>query len=276
MGKRLINGELTESDLFLDLSSEEQCLYFHSCLYADDEGFIKNPKSVCRIIGVDYSVCEALIQKGFYISFTSGVLVVTHWFFHNTIRKDRMKETIFSEEKKYLIKSETGIYNVLKNNDDNQLTTNCQPSVLPIIIINSIYNIIYNTNNNIISNTNRITCSEIASDSEQQPGTSETIVYSLPLKDGSMFDITSEEYDKYMSLYPNVDVMQAFRNMQGWLESHISMKKTRRDIKAFITGWLQKDQKEATTGSQKTSVYAGKKTKMKTMIEESNIFLEDC
>lgn len=233
--RRLFNGELTESDLFLDLSFEQQCLYFHSCLYADDEGFIKNPKSICRTIGVDYKECEELINKGFYIAFTSGVIVVTHWFLHNKIRKDRMKATVFLDEKNYLFKSENGVYNVVKYDDVNQVSTECQPSVRPIYNINSIYNII---NNNII-NTN-IVSSELSNSSEQEE--CEPYIIELPLNDGTMYKVTASDYDKYITLYPSIDIMQELRNMRGWLDANPKKQKTNKGIGRFINGWLQRSQ----------------------------------
>ena len=241
--KRLINGELTESDLFLDLTLEQQNLYFHSCLYADDEGFIKNPKSICRTIGVNFSECEELIKKGFYISFTTGVIVITHWFLHNKVRKDRMKETMFLEEKSYLSKSENGIYNLFKKESDNQLSTNCQPTVCPIYNINTIYNIITITNDNINDNTNNV-CSELQNSSDQQENTSEPYVIALPLNDKTMHYVTTGDYEKYISFYPAVDVMQELRNMKGWLDAHPRKLKTRSGIKTFINNWLRKDQEK--------------------------------
>lgn len=269
--KRLINGELTESDLFLDLSVQQQNLYFHSCLYADDEGFIKNPKSICRTIGVDYSECEELIEKGFYISFTSGVIVITHWFLHNKVRKDRMKETMFLEEKSYLVKSDNGIYNVIRKSNDNQLTTNCQPTVCPIYKnnINNIYSIIDNISINTNSNTNNV-CSELSNSSEQEEADPDTIVISLPLNDGTEHDVTVRDYEKYVSLYPSVDIMQELRNMVGWCDSNPKKLKTRSGIRKFITNWLQKNQNDNGAVQNGSSNNNMKRSKMQEAKEEVN------
>lgn len=67
-------------------------------------------------------------------------------------------------------------------------------------------------------------------------------VAQLPLNDGSIFDVTEEDYAKWSALYPSVDVMQALRSMAGWLDAKPERRKTRRGIRAFITSWLSRDQ----------------------------------
>lgn len=67
-------------------------------------------------------------------------------------------------------------------------------------------------------------------------------VFSLPLNDGTEHPVTKEDYDKYVDLYPSVDVMQQLRNMYGWLDSHKNRRKTKRGVKGFITTWLAKEQ----------------------------------
>ena len=70
----------------------------------------------------------------------------------------------------------------------------------------------------------------------------EPIVYELELNDGSMYGIPQSDYDKYVDLYPAVDVMQQFRNMTGWIYSNPNKRKTRKGIKKFINGWLSREQ----------------------------------
>lgn len=67
---------------------------------------------------------------------------------------------------------------------------------------------------------------------------------SIILKDESFYNITEEELNVYSHLYPNVDLDQEIRNMQGWCLSNPSKRKTKSGIKRFINGWLSKAQKD--------------------------------
>ena len=68
------------------------------------------------------------------------------------------------------------------------------------------------------------------------------IFCTLPLNDGSEFEVTQELVAELVPLYPNVDVLQALRAMKGWLIGNQKRRKTRRGIKAFITSWLSREQ----------------------------------
>lgn len=67
-------------------------------------------------------------------------------------------------------------------------------------------------------------------------------VISLPLNDGTFFDVSENDRAKWSQLYPNVDVLQQLRNMAGWCDANPSKRKTRVGIKRFITSWLAKEQ----------------------------------
>lgn len=75
----------------------------------------------------------------------------------------------------------------------------------------------------------------------------EPVVYELELNDGSMYGIPQSDYDKYVELYPAVDIMQQFRNMTGWIDSNPHKRKTRRGVKQFITNWLSREQDKGGT-----------------------------
>jgi len=106
-----------------------QALYFHLSMRADDEGFINNPKKVMRMIGANQNELEILLAKRYLLSFESGVVVIKHWKMHNAIRQDRLKKTMYEEEKAQLSTKENGAYtdNIkpLQPND-NQVTDKCQ------------------------------------------------------------------------------------------------------------------------------------------------------
>jgi hypothetical protein len=67
-------------------------------------------------------------------------------------------------------------------------------------------------------------------------------VISLPLNDGTFFDVSENDRAKWSQLYPNVDVLQQLRNMAGWCDANPSKRKTRNEIKRFITSWLAREQ----------------------------------
>lgn len=67
-------------------------------------------------------------------------------------------------------------------------------------------------------------------------------VISLPLNDGTFFDVSENDRAKWSQLYPNVDVLQQLRNMAGWCDANPVKRKTRGGIKRFITAWLAREQ----------------------------------
>ena len=90
---------ITESDEFLELSKTSQCLYLHLCMYADDDGFMNNAKTIIRAIGASQSDFDELKQNGYIMEFSSGVILITHWKIHNYIQKDRYRPTTFTNER---------------------------------------------------------------------------------------------------------------------------------------------------------------------------------
>lgn len=67
-------------------------------------------------------------------------------------------------------------------------------------------------------------------------------VISLPLNDGTFFDVLENDRSKWSQLYPNVDVLQQLRNMAGWCDANPTKRKTRGGIKRFIIAWLAREQ----------------------------------
>lgn len=96
--KRMFTQKIIDSDPFLDMPLSTQALYFHLNMRADDDGFVNNPKRICRTIGASEDDLKLLIVKRFAIGFESGVLVIKHWRMHNTLRKDRYNPTQYQEE----------------------------------------------------------------------------------------------------------------------------------------------------------------------------------
>ena len=115
--RRLFTAQIVESDSFISMSLAAQCLYLHYCINADDDGFIKNPRSILRMISTDESKQEELsgafdelIKNSFVIEFNDGVIVIKHWHIHNMLRKDRYKETEYTEQRDKLYIKANGSY----------------------------------------------------------------------------------------------------------------------------------------------------------------------
>lgn len=64
------------------------------------------------------------------------------------------------------------------------------------------------------------------------------VVISIPLCDGSEYQVTRIEIDEWAQLFPAVDVAQELRNYKAWTISKPRKRKTRRGIKASVTSWL--------------------------------------
>lgn len=129
--RRMFSRSLIDSDAFLDMPLSAQALYFHLGMQADDEGFVNNPKKIQRSIGAANEDMRCLINTGYIIPFESGIIVITHWHAHNSIRSDRLRRTQYQQEASRLI-IENDAYKLCDKTArlslDNQLATTCQPS----------------------------------------------------------------------------------------------------------------------------------------------------
>jgi len=108
--RRMFAKTIIDSDAFLDMSLSTQALYFHLSMRADDDGFINNPKKICRMVGSNDDEMKILLAKKFIIGFESGVIVIKHWRVHNYIQKDRYKPTIYAEDKASIAIKDNGVY----------------------------------------------------------------------------------------------------------------------------------------------------------------------
>lgn len=108
--KRMFSKKITDSDAFIELSSSAQALYFHLNQGADDDGFNNQIQNAIFKAHATIDDLKVLMMKNFIIRFDSGVIVIKHWRIHNTLRKDRYKETNFNEELNKLKIKENGSY----------------------------------------------------------------------------------------------------------------------------------------------------------------------
>lgn len=123
--KRMMSKSVIDTDMFLDMPASTQCLYFHMLLMADDDGFLKNAKTIMRTVGASPDDIKLLIAKQYLIPFDTGIMAIKHWRIHNYIKKDRYKPTD-CEEIKLLEVNEKGEY-VLAEPVRNQVGSNMEP-----------------------------------------------------------------------------------------------------------------------------------------------------
>lgn len=141
--RRMFAKSIVRSDAFLDMPISSQCLYYNLNMEADDEGFIGNPKSIIRQIGVAEDDFKLLIAKNFVIYFKeSGVALIKHWRINNQIRADRFKPTTYIEEKGTIAIKKNNAYTLVLNytNDEwqpngNQMATIGKPSLVKSSIV---------------------------------------------------------------------------------------------------------------------------------------------
>lgn len=128
--KRMFSLSVVDTDLFLDMPSSSQALYFHLGLRADDDGFVASPKKIAKICGCGEDDLRILASKRFILPFESGIVVLTHWLLNNNrIKSDRYKPTLYKDEKAMLA-LENGMYFFSGSNLEtswNQSGNNVEP-----------------------------------------------------------------------------------------------------------------------------------------------------
>lgn len=67
-------------------------------------------------------------------------------------------------------------------------------------------------------------------------------VIAVPVQGGGEFAVDDEQLMAWQQAYPAVDVLQQLRHMRQWCLANPRRCKTRRGVRAFITGWLAREQ----------------------------------
>ena len=111
---------IIESDAFYDLSAEEQVLYLHLGMNADDDGIVDNARTVARSCGYKPDVINSLIKKRFLIQLENGLVLIKHWKINNYVQKDRYKPTAYTEEFSKVVLKDNGSYTEAEKLMDTQ------------------------------------------------------------------------------------------------------------------------------------------------------------
>lgn len=116
----MFDKRITDSDRFTDLPNSSKALYFMAGMNADDRGFFQ-PRRLQKMCGFTDDDFKVLIAKRYFISFESGVMVITDWNKNNYLDKNRITETEYVNE-----------LNLLKLiNEKYELSMSCLTNVKP-------------------------------------------------------------------------------------------------------------------------------------------------
>ncbi len=125
--RRMISRSIIRQEGFLDLPLAAQALYMHLMAEADDDGFVASAKRIARMLGTRNNDLKVLVDEGYVMLFPSGVAHVTHWLLHNSIKKDRYKPTIYTEEKKTVMEHNRNQNGTETESERNQTGTELEP-----------------------------------------------------------------------------------------------------------------------------------------------------
>lgn len=145
----MFDKKVVESDKFIDLPNSSKALYFMAGMDADDKGFFQ-PRKLQRMCGFSDDDFKILIAKGFFITFKSGVMVVTDWNKNNWLDSRRITETEYVDELN-LLKLINQRYE-FKENEELAKPMLSENSIVENSIDYNIYNTCSNDKANNISN----------------------------------------------------------------------------------------------------------------------------
>ena len=235
--RRMFAKTIVTSDAFLDMPASTRCLYFLLGMVADDDGFVNNPKSIMRQAGATTDDMNLLIAKRFLLTFQSGVVVIKHWCIHNTIQKDRYKETKYLEEKSQL------------QLDGNKAYTEAVSDVYPECIQD-----VSNVDTQVRLGKDRLVKSSVGKDRLEDD---EDI--NVPIKPPKavrhkygLYEkvlLTDEDYEKLKAEFPH-DYSERIRRLDEYIASH--GKKYSNHL-ATIRSWARKDKAQQQAKAPKNS-----------------------
>lgn len=224
--KRMFTMKIVDSDAFLDMPLSSQCLYFHLNMRADDDGFVGNPKKIMRMIGASDDDMKLLILKKFILIFENNIVVIKHWWIHNTLIKDRYHETTYIDEKNQLKIKDNHAYSLDDGTPINvnemltDCTTNCKQDVNRNLDLNLGLNLDLNLDKDNTPKTKKITEPKKAYGEYQNVFLSDT------------------EYNDLISVYGENQIKAIIEKMScGIMAKGYKYK----NYKAAIKNWLKND-----------------------------------
>ena len=107
--KRMFSKRIVDADRFLDLPAAARLLYYELNLRCDDDGFCSSPRSLLRATGAGKGDLQTLLDAGLLLDF-DGIIVVTDWRIHNSLRADRLQTLSFPSLAEKIWITEDGSY----------------------------------------------------------------------------------------------------------------------------------------------------------------------
>lgn len=85
-------------------------------------------------------------------------------------------------------------------------------------------------------------------------------VLTMPLVDGTEFEIREQDIAEWQDAFPNVDVVQQLKAMKLWLKDNPKKRKTKTGIRRFVTNWLDREQNRGGNRQTQTTYEHPKQT----------------
>ena len=117
--RRMFAKGIVQSSKFLKMPVSSRELYFQLGMSADDDGIVE-AWNVMKLTNATEDDLRVLISKGYIAILNNEDLIayLTDWNTNNSIRQDRKHDSIYKDL----------LLMLTDDNNDNQLTTTCQPN----------------------------------------------------------------------------------------------------------------------------------------------------
>ncbi len=110
MGRRLLTDAIVNADEFITMPASAQGLYLQLMFAADDDGFVKNPRTIARMSNASDDDLQILLTRRYLLQFEHGVVLIKHWRMHNIRKLDRYTPTVYVDEYNSLFVKTNGAY----------------------------------------------------------------------------------------------------------------------------------------------------------------------
>ena len=107
--RRCFSVDFFENEKFLMLNDKSKVLYFGLLLHSDDDGVVINPTAIMRLLKKQKKYFDELVENGFLMQ-VDDIFVIKHWNLHNKIQPSKKTPTLYQDEIKKLLLSQTGEY----------------------------------------------------------------------------------------------------------------------------------------------------------------------
>jgi len=243
MGNRMLKESIRTSETIDQLDNFEEVMFYRLIVTVDDYGiYSANPIMLAHILfpmrenvtsGMIKDALTKYVELGLidvYEVENKGIfLKLTTWENHQRLHESKHKFPVPEDGK---------IINDLIVDGDFPKFSASSGKAMKVPGKNRLKP----SRNQVEVEENSFSCSEVSETPTELP------VISIPLNDGSEYGVMQEDLNKYMELYPAVDVMQELRSMVGWCDANPTRKKTKSGVRKFINAWLSKAQNQGGRG----------------------------